>query len=448
MLEPYDAATGSAEVLEVIKALDGTAVKTAGVGYNQSGYYISVTLFPAGGDKMFKLTGAHVGERLAIVVDGKVVSAPRINEQFGADFQITGSFKRDEAERLATFLKNPLQNPIRIINESSISTSMGEDTIRQGVWTGVAGLALIMVVAVLCYNIAGVIAVIALALNVVIIFGVMSMFQFVMTMPGIAGIILTIGMAIDANVLIYERFREEKAAGKSFEAALEASYAKAFSAIFDSNITTLIAAGILLVFSSGTIKGFATTLIIGLVSSLFTALLVTKVCFGWLSGFSWLKNMRFPTILQNANIDWLGRARLGLIISGTMTVLTFALVGMKGDKILGVDLRGGDSVTILSSDGLSVSQIEESMRTAGLTSAPIIKEQQNVGQETTYYTLRTATGEGAKALEHLRETTKLPLKDIEFSSVGPQVGEEMLISSCWALGLGVVGIFVYVMIRF
>jgi len=347
LMEPYDEKAGSAEVVEVTKAVDGSAVKSAGVGYDQGGYYISVTLDSTGGDKMFKLTGAHTGERMAIIVDGKVVSAPRINGQFGANFQITGQFKRDEAERLGTFLKNPLQNPIRIINESSISQSMGADTIRQGVWSGVAGILLIMVMAVLCYNTAGFIAVIALALNVIIIGGVMSMFQFVLTMPGIAGIILTIGMAIDANVLIYERFREERLSGKTFAVALDASYNKAFSAIFDSNITTLIAAGMLLIFSTGTMKGFATTLIIGLTSSLFTALLVTRACFGWLATWGWLKDMRFPTILKATNFDFLGRARTGITCSLAFILLTFALIFVKKDAVLGVDLRGGDSVTIL-----------------------------------------------------------------------------------------------------
>jgi SecD/SecF fusion protein len=448
LLEPYDAATGSAEVVEGTKALDGTAVSSAGVGYDQGGYYISVTLDSAGGDKMFKLTGSHRGERLAIIVDNKVVSAPVIQSQFGANFQITGQFKREEAERLGTFLKNPLQNPIRIINESSISSSMGADTIRQGVWSGVAGLALIMVLAMFCYNVAGFIAVIALILNVVIICGIMAMFQFTLTMPGIAGIILTIGMAIDANVLIYERFREEKQAGKSFAAALDASYNKAFSAIFDSNITTLIAAAMLIIFSSGTMKGFATTLIIGLTSSLFTALLVTRTCFGWLGSWGWLKNMSFPTILKPTNFDFLGKARLGATLSIAFIVLTGALIYAKKDAILGVDLRGGDSVTILSAEGLSVASVEDALKTAGLSSIPIVKEQQSVGTESSFFTIRTATGEGAKALDHVRQVTKLPLEDIELSSVGPQVGQEMLTSSDWALFLGIVAIFIYVTIRF
>ncbi|RFC47797.1 MAG: SecD/SecF fusion protein [Verrucomicrobia bacterium] len=448
LLEPYDETTGTAELVEGTKALDGTAVNSAGVGYDQGGYYISVTLDSTGGDKMFKLTGLHRGERLAIIVDNKVVSAPVIQSQFGANFQITGQFKREEAERLGTFLKNPLQNPIRIINESSISASMGKDTIRQGVWSGVAGLAAIMVLAVICYNTAGFIAVIALALNVIIICGIMAMFQFVLTMPGIAGIILTIGMAIDANVLIYERFREERQAGKSFAVALDASYNKAFSAIFDSNITTLIAAAMLIAFSTGTMKGFATTLIIGLTSSLFTALLVTRTCFGWLASLGWLKDMSFPTIMKPTNFDFLGKSRAGVTLSLAFILLTGALVYVKKDAILGVDLRGGDSVTILSGEGLSVSRIEESLQSAGLTSTPIVKEQQNVGTNSSFFTIRTATGEGNKALDHLRASTKLALADIELSSVGPQVGQEMLVSSGWALFLGIVAIFVYVTFRF
>jgi SecD/SecF fusion protein len=158
--------------------------------------------------------------------------------------------------------------------------------------------------------------------------------------------------------------------------------------------------------------------------------------------------MSFPTIMKPTNFDFLGKSRAGVTLSLAFILLTGALVYVKKDAILGVDLRGGDSVTILSGEGLSVSRIEESLQSAGLTSTPIVKEQQNVGTDSSFFTIRTATGEGNKALDHLRASTKLALADIELSSVGPQVGQEMLVSSSWALFLGIVAIFVYVTFRF
>ncbi len=448
LVEPYDEATGTFEVLEIRKSLDGEVVSNAFRRYGPNGHEIMVSLTNAGGDIMWDVTGKHRGERLAIVVDDKVVSAPVINDQFGKDFVITGDFSQEEADQLSTFLKNPLQSPIEIQSESSVSPAMGADTIRQGLWAGIAGLSVTLLFVLIYYNFAGLIATIGLAINIVIIFGIMSMFQFVMTMPGIAGLILTIGISIDANVLIYERLREELEAEKSLKAALDAAYGKAFSAIFDANITTLIAAGILLWLATGTIKGFATTLIIGVFGSLFAALLVTRVCFGWLVDSGLVSRIRLWSLISGQNIDFIGMRRKAAVLSTVLLVVAAALIFTKKDSALGVGLRGGDLVSIMSAEGLSVPEIKETLAGAGLSSTPQVQEQRNVGTETIFYTIRAAENEGMQALTHLREETGLALEDTQLESVGSQVGSEMLQSSAIAMLLGLVAIMFYVSLRF
>tara|TARA_R110002096_G_scaffold376724_9_gene570510 strand:- start:4506 stop:7295 length:2790 start_codon:yes stop_codon:yes gene_type:complete len=437
-----------AEIVQLRAPIGGELINNAGVSYAPGGFQINVELKGEADGKMRNLTKENVGKRMAILVDREVIMAPSINGVFGANFMITGSFDQHEALTLATKLKNPLQNPIKIESESSVSPAMGEDTIRQGMYAGIAGLAITLLFVLVYYNFAGLVATIGLALNVVIIFGIMSMFQFVMTMPGIAGIILTIGIAIDANVLIYERLREEQKAGKSFKAALDAAYGKAFSAIFDANITTLIAAAILLWFATGTIKGFAITLMIGVFGSLFTSLLVTRVCFGWLMDAGILKNISLWQLVKERSIDFLGKRRKAAMISIILVIGAISLLWVKQDSALGVGLRGGDLLTIQSSEDLSVPKIQDALRSVDLGGEPQVQEQKPQGTETVFYTIRVPEKQGDLARDHLREALQMPLEDTSLESVGSNVGNEMLKSSILALALGLVGIMLYVSFRF
>ena len=436
------------EIVQIRAPIGGEMIKNAGVGYTPGGYQINVVLKDEANSKMLNLTSENIDERMAILVDREVIMAPRIQGRFGANFMITGDFDQEEAINLATKLKNPLQNPIKIENETSVSPAMGKDTIRQGLYAGIAGLSITLLFVLVYYNVAGFVATVGLALNVIIIFGVMSMFQFVLTMPGIAGIILTIGIAIDANVLIYERLREEQKAGKSFKAALDAAYSKAFSAIFDANITTLIAATILLWFATGTIKGFAITLMIGVFGSLFAALLVTRVCFGWLMDAGILKNISLWQLVKPQNIDFLGKRKLAAVVSLLLVLFSLGLLFSKQDRALGVGLRGGDLLTIQSTEELSVPKIREALQTAKLTGEPQVQEQHPQGTDTVFYTIRVPENEGDVAREHIRETLNMPLKDTSLESVGSNVGNEMLKSSIIALCLGLLGIMAYVTFRF
>jgi preprotein translocase subunit SecD len=248
----------------------------------------------AQGAKEFeRITGANVKRRLAIVLDGVVHSAPVIQERIaGGNAQITGSFTMDEARDLAIVLRaGALPAPVKILEERTVGPSLGQDSIDKGTWACIIASILILLFMIVYYRLTGMIADVALVMNLLLLLGVMAAFKATLTLPGIAGIVLTIGMAVDANVLINERIREEMRLGKTLRAAVEAGYAKAFLTILDSNITTLVAALFLFGFGTGPVKGFAVTLTIGIIVSLFTAVFVTRIIFDY---FIW--NRKVQTI--------------------------------------------------------------------------------------------------------------------------------------------------------
>ncbi len=234
------------------------------------------------GAKIFsRVTGANVGKRMAIVLDGRIVSIPNIQERIPSGrAQITGMANIDEAKDLAIVLRaGALPAPIDVIEERTVGPSLGQDSIDEGTSSALFGLALVVVFMVLYYKLSGVIANVALFLNLVIIMAVLAGFHATLTLPGVAGIILTIGMAVDANVLIFERIREELGLGKTVRAAIDAGYGRAFTTILDANVTTLLTALVLYQFGTGPIRGFALTLSIGILASMFTAIVVTRVIF-------------------------------------------------------------------------------------------------------------------------------------------------------------------------
>ena len=245
--------------------------------------YVSIK-FNAKGAKIFKtVTTNNVGKRLAIVLDNAVRSAPVIREPIGGGrAQIEGSFTLEEAKDLAIVLRaGSLPAPIKILEERTVGPSLGKDSIDQGIRATVIGSILVLLFMFIYYKLSGLIANIALILNIILIFAVLAAFEAALTLPGIAGIVLTLGMAVDANVLIFERIREEQRSGKTLWASVDAGYAKAFSAIFDSNLTTVLVAAILFQFGTGPVKGFAVTLCVGIIASFFTALFVTRVVFDY-----------------------------------------------------------------------------------------------------------------------------------------------------------------------
>jgi preprotein translocase subunit SecD len=227
------------------------------------------------------VTGDHVQERLAIVLDENVYSAPVIQERIaGGEAQISGSFSTEEASDLAIVLRaGSLPAPVKILQKWTVSPSLGADSIRKGLLSILFGFILVILFMVFYFRVSGLIANIALVMNLIIIMAALALFQATLTLPGIAGIVLTIGMAVDANVLIFERIREELRTGKTVRAAIDAGYGKALLTIVDANITTLIAAVVLFQFGTGQVKGFAVTLSIGVITSMFTAIIVTRTIF-------------------------------------------------------------------------------------------------------------------------------------------------------------------------
>ncbi|MBM4271444.1 MAG: protein translocase subunit SecD [Deltaproteobacteria bacterium] len=257
--------------------------------------YVAIKFNAQGARDFDRITGENVKKRLAIVLDGTVHSAPVIQERIsGGEAQITGTFTMDEAKDLAIVLRaGALPAPVNFLEERTVGPSLGQDSIDKGLWSTIIGGILVMLFMIIYYRLSGVVANVALIMNMIIILGALAAFKATLTLPGIAGIVLTIGMAVDANVLIFERIREEIRSGKTPRAAIETGYSKAFLTILDSNVTTLIAALFLFGFGTGPVKGFAVTLSIGIITSMFTAIFVTRIIFDY---FVWNRKIKTVSV--------------------------------------------------------------------------------------------------------------------------------------------------------
>jgi len=241
---------------------------------------VSFSLSPEGSRRFEQVTGENIGKSIAIILDNKVISAPRVEDRISGSGIIRGRFTLEEADDLVTVLKaGALPAGIQYLEERTIGPALGSDSVRQGLMAGLVAIVAIMAFLVFFYRLSGLNALAALVLNVVLLFGALGYFHATLTLPGIAGIILSIGMAVDANVLIFERIKEEQLVGKGVRNAIAQGFSRAFTAIFDSNLTTIISAVFLFQFGTGPIKGYAVTLIIGLVANLFTAVFVSRVIF-------------------------------------------------------------------------------------------------------------------------------------------------------------------------
>ena len=255
--------------------------------------YVGIDFNPVGAKRFDQITAANVGKRMAIVLDDTVYSAPVIRERIsGGSAQISGAFNEQEATDLAIVLRaGSLPAPVKILENRTVGPSLGRDSINQGIVSVLVGGLLVVLAMAFYYRLSGLVANLVLILNLVFIMAMLSMFKATLTLPGIAGIVLTIGMAVDANVLIFERIREELRLGKTIRNALDAGYAKAMLTIIDANVTTLIAALVLFQFGTGPVKGFAVTLSVGIISSLFTAIFVSRLIFDLFLGNRHVKRM-------------------------------------------------------------------------------------------------------------------------------------------------------------
>jgi SecD/SecF fusion protein len=429
--------------------LTGEHVTRANAFFDQQGYGVSLTLDDTGAKQFFELTtqlAPHNG-RLAILLDGKIQSAPSVkNPIAGGQAQITGNFKEKEARELASVLENPLRTPVTIEETRSVSPTLGADSIRSGIVSGIAGLALVMIFVLFYYRLAGCVALVGLWINIVLLFGMMAMFHFVLTLPGIAGIILTIGLAVDANVLLYERLREELKAGKSLEGAINGAYSKAFSAIFDANATTLITAGILFWQATGPVQGFSITLILGIIASLFSAILFTRTAFRWMTKCCGLKRLTMADLAPKHQFNFLGRRFIAIFISLALIGGSLAVFGLRGANNFGIDFRGGDLLVLDSKPALSVAAVRTALEPLHLTEETIQMEQAGLEKK---ISIRSAVDTSSGILEQLKKS--FPDRQVSAAQqekVGAQIGLEFAKKALLALGLGMVGILIYVTLRF
>ena len=427
--------------------LSGEHVSSAGASYEKDGWVVHLR-FDAEGAKQFgSITAANVHHRFAIVLDGIIQSAPVIQDAiYGGDAQITGRFTEDEARGLASVLENPLQTPVSIEEERSVSPTLGLDSIKASILAGLIGLAITLVCVAIYYKIPGLVANVALIINLILLVGAMTMFHFVLTLPGIAGIILTIGLSVDANVLIYERLREEMALGKSLKIALNTAYEKAFSSIFDANVTTLITAAILFWKATGPVRGFAIALSLGILASLFTALIVGRNFLGWFVDTGKLKRISMLHLISAQNINFLGKGFIACMCSLALLLAGAGAFYIRGDRNFGVDFRGGDLITLSAPGKIDVGQVRHALQPIGLADASI-QESTQVGKS--YITIRTPLNTSDKVEKQIMQTLPNAGFTVEGSErVGALVGGELAKSSLIALGLGILGILIFVTFRF
>jgi SecD/SecF fusion protein len=320
-----------------------------------------------GAEKFADFTENHINDRLAIVLDGTLFTAPRINQRIAGRGEISGgNMDIDQAITIANVLENPLETPVKIDQMREVDPTLGKDSIASGVNAAIIGTLLVAAFMAFYYHRCGVIADVAMILNLVILLGVMCSIGTTLTLPGIAGIVLTVGMAVDANVLIYERLREEMATGKSMRGAVSAAYSRAFKVIFDSHTTTLISAIVLIYFGTGPVKGFGVTLTIGVALSLFTSLVMTRLIFDYLLGRGWLNRIGMLHLIKNPHWDFMRWAKPAFIASWTII-----LVGMcygifeRGKSALGIDFVGGDAVTLSYKEKIGVDKIRKALEKVG-----------------------------------------------------------------------------------
>jgi SecD/SecF fusion protein len=422
---------------------------------------INVTLSKEGGRRLTNATGSMtIGrDRMAVVLDDEVLIAPSVNAILGRNFIVEGLDGREEVRTVSNALNNPLKYPLNILSERNVTARYGDEVVRQGVTAAIAGLALTLLFVLIYYRFAGFVALIGLTVNMLILFGAMAMFGATFTLPGIAGIILTIGVAVDANVLIYERLREEIAGGKSLINAIRAAYEKAFSAIFDANITTLLTAIILLWRASDQMKGFAITLTIGILSSMFAALLVTRVFFFWGSNTGALKKLSFMNLIPAKTIKFMEMRKPAFMLSSILLIGSLVVMGTKRESSLGIDFLGGSIVNIQLKEGqeLSEADVKNSIKDLPLEKDPTIQLEQPVGAAGDLISIKCATNDLEKIETKLRSDIGILAEKntegnydiaLDNETISASLGGEFLKNSFYALGLGLLAVLFYISLRF
>ncbi|MBL7793192.1 MAG: protein translocase subunit SecDF [Saprospiraceae bacterium] len=460
-------------------ALTGEHVTQAGASPDPNSNEVAVSLkMDNTGSKIWgtvtTAAAADNNREIAIVLDDEVVSSPRvINPITTGDTQITGNFSIQEATDLSNILQiGRLPAETRIIQESLVGPSLGQENINRSLWAIILGFLAVMAFMVIYYAKGGIVSIIALIANVFFILGTLASIGTVLTLPGIAGIVLTMGMAVDANVIIFERIKEELREGKSLLMSIAEGFKHSYSAIIDANVTTILTAIILAYFGLGPIKGFAVVLIVGVLSSMFTAILVSHLLMDWWT-ITRGKTLNFWTkisesFLAHINVDWMGKRKIAYIFSGALVLLSIISFFTRGFE-LGVDFKGGYSYNIQfdNSQKVEAQQLREALTTS-FGSTPVVKviDTENTFNVTTSY-LIDDTGEdaservaaklfegvnqivgGSLDLEQFKQTDATGTHITSSSKVGPTVADDIKNSAFLAIGFSLLAIFIYLAVRF
>ena len=458
--------------------LEGDVVTSASTEYdNMQGNVVSMRMSDRGAHQWANITGNNIGRAIAIVLDDKVYSAPRVNNRIeGGSSQITGNFTPEEANDLANVLKSgKMSAKVDVVSNNVIGPSLGATAIEQGMLSFVVALVLLMIFMIAVYGVVpGLVVNCGLILNLFFTMGILASFQAVLTLSGIAGIVLSLGMAVDANVLIFERAKEELKAGKKLRAAIADGYSNAFSAIFDSNLTSVITAIILIAFGSGPIKGFATTLIIGIVCSFFIAVFLTRIAFDMITKNGRCANMTFTTglsrnFLANTKINFLAKTKTAMIVWGALVVVSVASLFVRGMN-QGIDFSGGRNYVVqfekdvvpadiqskltevFPGASVSVISIDNDSKVRVSTNYKIDSEEPNVDNEVTdllYQGLKDELTVNGQLMS--KEAFSVADEDhgiISIQKVGPSVADDMKRDAYIAVSIAVICMFLYILLRF
>jgi len=457
------------ELYAVKRGRDGKApvtgeyISDARQDFDQTGKpEVTMSMNTTGGRNWQRLTGANIGRQVAIVLDEYVYSAPVVQAEIaGGNSSISGNFTVEEAQDLANILKaGKMPAPTRIVEEAIVGPSLGQEAINQGLLSTLAGLVVVVLFMIFYYSKGGVVANLALLFNIFFILGILAQFSAALTLPGIAGIVLTIGMSVDANVLIFERIREELANGLSVKDAINKGYERAFSSIFDANVTTLLAGIILYFFGSGPVKGFAITLMIGIATSFFTAVYISRLIIEWWTAGKNVNNMSFATpfsrgLFKNFNFNIIKYRKLAYMASAAIIILGFIAMAFQGGPNLGVDFKGGRSYVVNFDRAVPASDVRTALTDDFRNAGTEVKTYgaSNRLKVTTSYLAEEEASEAdvtvQKALETgLGQYASLNPKILSSSKVGATMADDIQNTAIVSVLLSFAGIFLYVMLRF
>lgn len=443
--------------------LSGTDIKTAEAkaykdNLNNTDYEVALTLTDEGAEKFAEATAANIGSRIAIVYDGETISAPTVQTAItNGNAAITNMESYEAAEQLASTIRiGSLKVELEEIQSKVVGAQLGADAIRTSLLAGIIGFALVVIFMIIMYRLPGVAAGIALTSYVGITLGLLNAFEITLTLPGIAGIILGIGMAVDANVIIFARIREEIGAGKSVKGATKTGFQKALSAILDGNITTLIAAIILSLKGSGSVKGFAHTLALSIVVSMFTALVVTRLVMNAFYALGLQDAKLYGIQKERKTINFLSKKNICFVISAVMILGGLAVMGVNGSKGKGalnysLEFQGGTSTTIPMSEALSIQEIDETVKpvVSEVIGSNEIQAQKVDGSNDVIVKTKTLDLATREALcQALAEKFGVDENDIAMENISAAISSEMRSDAITAVLLAALFMLLYIWFRF